>query len=65
MLNEIIFIEGLLLFYFLPFLISIFNRKTNHGNVLFVNLFFGWTIIGWIIALYLALSKNLNDKNLF
>lgn len=45
----------LALVYFLPTIIAI-CRKCNIGLTLLVNLFLGWTCIGWIVALVLALK---------
>ncbi|MET8516806.1 superinfection immunity protein [Streptomyces sp. NPDC005077] len=43
--------------YLLPSLIA-FNRGTdNRWLVLVINLVFGGTLIGWALALYLALRK--------
>jgi len=44
----------LLGFYFLPLLIAV-KRKHHQGTaILVLNLFFGWTILGWIVALVWA-----------
>jgi hypothetical protein len=38
--------------YFLPTIVALLRRKKQGGvTILFVNLLFGWTIIGWIIAM--------------
>jgi hypothetical protein len=42
--------------YFLPFAIALFR---NHRNLLAIgalNLFLGWSIIGWVVALVWALT---------
>ncbi len=44
--------------YFLPSIIA--RKKTNDFKVMLVNLFFGWTFIGWVIALVMA--TNSSDK---
>jgi hypothetical protein len=37
--------------YFLPTIVSV-SRKNNQALTVFIiNLFFGWTFIGWVIAL--------------
>lgn len=44
-----------LLIYFLP---SIAGRKHPHAAGIFVlNLFLGWTVIGWIVALIWAATR--------
>ena len=41
--------------YFLPAVIA--RGKPNASSVLVINLFLGWTIIGWIVALAMAVSN--------
>ena len=62
---ELIFIYGIGVFiYFLP---SIMGWKTKYASgILILNLFLGWTILGWIGALIWAVSApKLNNKNTF
>lgn len=37
--------------YFLPTLIAFIRRKTNRLPIFLLNLFAGWTVLGWIGAL--------------
>jgi hypothetical protein len=47
-----------ILFYFLPTFIS-YVRHTNHrGAILWVNLLFGWTVLGWIAVAAWALVEE-------
>lgn len=50
-----------LFFYFLPTLIA--SRRSHHqlGAIIVVNLFFGWTFIGWVICLAWAVSATRNS----
>ena len=57
----LILIATLNALYFLPAIIA--SSHTNDYSVLLVNLFFGWTFIGWIIALLMA-TKSQNRKEL-
>jgi hypothetical protein len=41
--------------YFLPSFIA--QKKPNANSVFVINLFFGWTLIGWVIALAMAVSE--------
>lgn len=53
-----IVIVFLLLFYFIP---AIKAYETNHRQkeaILILNLFLGWTTIGWIVALVWAYVKE-------
>jgi hypothetical protein len=49
-------IFGILLFigYWIPSVVAVGRHVRNTGSVVVVNLFFGWTVIGWIIALAMA-----------
>lgn len=40
--------------YFLPTIIALVRHKRNTVSILLLNLFLGWTFIGWIIALVWA-----------
>jgi hypothetical protein len=48
----------LFLLYFIPSMVAV-NRKHNNALAIFLtNLFFGWTILGWVIALIWASTNN-------
>ena len=42
--------------YFLPTFISIIRGGTKKTAVFIVNMFFGWTVLGWVAALVMAVS---------
>ena len=44
--------------YFFPTIIAAARRKTGKAQVLIVNLFLGWTFIGWVIALVMAFGSD-------
>jgi hypothetical protein len=44
--------------YFLPTIIGGFRRVVNIGSVFAINLLLGWTLIGWAVALAMALRTN-------
>jgi hypothetical protein len=44
--------------YFLPWAIAATRRKSNSISIMLLNLFLGWTVIGWIIALVMACSAH-------
>lgn len=51
-----LFVVVLIALYFLPSILC-YNKK--HGNqVAVLNLFLGWTFIGWVVALIWALKKD-------
>ena len=47
-----------LIFYFVPTAVAQYRKAANTTTVLIVNLFLGWTVIGWIIALILAFAGD-------
>jgi hypothetical protein len=46
-------IVAALCFYFFPSIVAIL-RRVNIGQVIVINIFLGWTFIGWVSALVLA-----------
>jgi Superinfection immunity protein len=46
----------LLLLLFLPSVLALLRGNNNAPAVVFVNLFLGWTIIGWFVALMMAMG---------
>jgi Superinfection immunity protein len=45
-------------FYLLPWAISATRSRTNVGTTALVNLFLGWTLIGWVVALVMACGSE-------
>lgn len=57
-MESIIYVTILVLLYFLPALNG-YSRKHNSGDsILLLNLFLGWTILGWLVALIWSASGN-------
>lgn len=48
----------LLLAYFVPVFVAFSRGVPNKGSVFVVNLFLGWTVVGWIVALAMAARSN-------
>ena len=46
------------LFYFLPFAIAFNKKRANSGAIFALNLFLGWSLIGWVIALVWAMKNE-------
>jgi hypothetical protein len=40
--------------YWVPTLTAVLRGVRNWGSVIVVNLFLGWTLIGWVVALAMA-----------
>ena len=51
--------------YFAPSIVAYARHHQQSGSVLVINLFLGWTFIGWIVALAMAVSatKGQNDPS--
>ena len=50
------FLTVLFVMYWLPTIIAVLRRTPSALGVAIVNFFFGWTIIGWVVALFMALA---------
>lgn len=48
--------------YFIPTIISISKGRDNTVAIFVLNLFLGWSFIGWIVALVWAVSNNSNQQ---
>lgn len=44
--------------YFLPSLIATYKKKKNAGAIFALNLFLGWTFLGWVFALVWSLTQD-------
>ena len=45
--------------YFLPTIVATTRKVRHQGSVVVINLFLGWTLIGWVVALSMACrTKN-------
>ena len=53
----IFFLLGLFV-YFLPTIVAESRHSDRRTQVLLINIFLGWSGIGWIVALVLAVGKN-------
>ena len=61
--TEIIVLFFLLPIYFLPTIIAVNRKKTNTSTIILLNLFLGWTVIGWVITFIWSCSSD-NSKPL-
>ncbi len=57
----IIFVISLFV-YFLPTTFAEVRKHTKTSSIFVINLFLGWTLIGWVICLAWSLSENNNKK---
>jgi hypothetical protein len=56
MAPALVFILFLVALYFAPVIVAAVRAIHNGGGVIVVNVLFGWTLIGWVIALVMALT---------
>jgi hypothetical protein len=56
MSTETMLLITMLGIYFAPTLLAMNRELSNTVSILVLNLFLGWTLIGWVIALALACS---------
>jgi predicted RNA-binding Zn-ribbon protein involved in translation (DUF1610 family) len=47
-----------LVVYFLPSIVAYVDKKKSLGGIVLLNLFLGWTILGWIGAIIWAVSSK-------
>ncbi|MFG2674398.1 superinfection immunity protein [Streptomyces sp. NPDC048445] len=43
-----------MLAYFAPTVVAFARGVSNSGSILVLNLFLGWTLVGWVVALAMA-----------
>ena len=55
-LHEILIIIIPLIIYFIPSIVG--RKQRNFTSILLLNIFLGWTLIGWVVALIWAVSKE-------
>lgn len=54
----VVMVAGAILIYLFPAFIACNRDHRNAASITVVNLFFGWTFIGWVVALAWSLSDN-------
>jgi hypothetical protein len=55
---EIIFFLVLVFAYLLPFIVAMGRKHNNAGAIGLLNIFLGWTFLGWVIALIWSSTDN-------
>lgn len=48
----------LLVIYFVPSIVASERKKRNTSAIIALNLFLGWTLVGWVVALVWALTLD-------
>jgi len=55
---SVLLILSLIFVYFLPSIIADLRNKKNSGVIFAINLFLGWSLIGWVVPLILAVMHE-------
>ena len=58
----LVFLAPVVLVYFAPSLLARSRGHPQLGPITIINLFFGWTLIGWVAALAWAVSAVKPEK---
>ena len=51
-----VFLAAMGAIYLLPTIIGVERKHPSAGGIFVINLFFGWTLLGWVIALAWSVS---------
>ena len=52
----------LLAIYFAPAITAFFRYHRSRASILVINLFLGWTFIGWVVALAMSVTNNVETR---
>lgn len=55
---ELFYLLVVTLVYFLPFITALIRGHLGKMSIFMANVFFGWTVIGWIITLIWSCNSN-------
>ncbi|HEV3313256.1 MAG TPA: superinfection immunity protein [Chloroflexota bacterium] len=58
----LLFFLVLAVLYFVPTMVALKRGKHNPGATIVVNVFLGWTFIGWVVALAMAFGETSADR---
>jgi hypothetical protein len=59
---SVVLIIFIIIGYFIPTVIASSRSHNNCAPIFLVNMIFGWTFLGWFIALIWAFTSNVNRK---
>jgi len=57
-ITVIVIILATLVGYSIPSIIAVQDKKRNRAAIIALDLLAGWTLVGWIVALVWALTKD-------
>ena len=50
--------------YFLPSIIAILKRKSNMLAIILLNVFLGWTFVGWLVSLIWSVTNDVEESRI-
>ncbi len=56
--GSILFVITMIAIYFLPSIVAVARNHHNGAGISILNLFLGWTLIGWVVALVWSVSSS-------
>ena len=56
-LVELVAIALIFAFYFMPTLIAFLRQHKNKLAIFLLNLFLGWTVLGWVVSLVWSVMR--------
>ena len=59
--DEITYTVAIFLGYFLPVLVAYSRKHRSAMAIGFLNVFLGWTLLGWLIAMVWSLTGNVKE----
>ena len=57
-----VLLVGMILLYFVPSVVAFVREHQNAIPILVLNLFFGWTLLGWVICLAWSFSSDVRES---
>jgi len=54
---ELLLVVLIFVIYFLPTLIAFLRKHKNSLAIFLLNLFLGWTVLGWVVSLVWSVMK--------
>lgn len=54
---ELVLLTLVLVIYFLPSFIALLRQHKNKFTIFLLNLFLGWTVLGWVSSLVWSVAK--------
>jgi len=61
-MDNFVLVVAFLVIYLFPAMVGFSRHHQGRYMILFLNLFLGWTVLGWIFTLILAASTTSGNK---